>query len=612
MNSILTNTMKTILLSVMTLLSISITTTAQTELNDPLPFLGNIELFKITPDGNMVVYLADQITDGVFELFSVPVDGGTPIRLNTDLPTNGDVLISEIAFRISPDSNTVLYIAEQNTNSLFELFSVPITGGTPTRLNDDLASGGNVIDFAINPDGSRAVYFADQNANNRNELFSVPIMGGTVTQLTDFSEGGNALFTSSQIQITSDSNTIVYVADPNTDAVNELFSVPITGGTPIRLNPDLINGGDVGGDFILSPDGNIVVYAADQIADGFREIFAVPINGGTAIRLNDTLPIANGGGDVEEFAISTDGNNVIYMADQNITDMVELFAVPITGGASLRLTPDFMTNTDVIDFQISSDSVRVVYRADINIGNVFELFSVPIIGGASVQLSIPVSGIQDVRDDYQISPDGQTVVHRSDPDSFNIIEIFSTSITGGTISQLNADLVSGGDVSGFVVSEDSNSVIFRADQDINSVFELYQIPISGGTPLRVNSDLVTGGDVQDDFGISADSSTVVYRSDQDVDEEIKLFSSVVETLSSYQDVLSPDAINLYPNPAQTIFNVELTNGGILEEIDIYDSLGTLVLRSKSTSINIAHLASGVYLVRLKAENSISTRKLLIN
>jgi hypothetical protein len=37
----------------------------------------------ISPDGEQVAYLADQITDGRYELFSVPIDGSAaPVRLS--------------------------------------------------------------------------------------------------------------------------------------------------------------------------------------------------------------------------------------------------------------------------------------------------------------------------------------------------------------------------------------------------------------------------------------------------------------------------------------------------------------------------------------------------
>jgi hypothetical protein len=52
---------------------------------------------------------------------------------------------------------------------------VPIGGGPVTRLNGPLTAGGNVGSFVISPDAARVVYSADQQTDGVVELFSVPI-----------------------------------------------------------------------------------------------------------------------------------------------------------------------------------------------------------------------------------------------------------------------------------------------------------------------------------------------------------------------------------------------------------------------------------------------------
>ena len=43
-------------------------------------------------------------------------------------------------FRISPDSSRMVYVADQDTNRVNELYSVALGGGTVTKLNDRRAS----------------------------------------------------------------------------------------------------------------------------------------------------------------------------------------------------------------------------------------------------------------------------------------------------------------------------------------------------------------------------------------------------------------------------------------------------------------------------------------
>ena len=189
--------------------------------------------FEISDDGEHAVFLSSQ--SFTQELFSVSTNEGNVVRLNPDLVSSGDVtILSAVSrpvtpFRISPDSERVVYIADQRSNSLFELFSVPIGGGNAVRISGDLPGGGDV---------------------------------GATGRTADF-------------QISSDSQRVVYLADQNVDGQRELFSVPIAGGAAIRLNTELtISGSDVV-DFLISPDGQQVLYLADQNDNDTFELFRV-------------------------------------------------------------------------------------------------------------------------------------------------------------------------------------------------------------------------------------------------------------------------------------------------------------------------------------------------
>lgn len=82
-----------------------------------------------------------------------------------------------------------------------------------------------------------------------------------------------------------------------------------------------------------------------------------------------------------------------------------------------------------------------------------------------------------------------------------------------------------------------------------------------------------------DFGILSNTQKII-------------FSEGV--LTNVDDRSSASSIHVFPNPAEeTIKVVGLADG---ESVKIYNMVGTLVLVSQSSVINVSHLADGQYLV----------------
>lgn len=142
---------------------------ANIKLNGVMPSFGSVIFFQISPDGRYAVYVADQTTDGVNELYSVLLGGGPPIRLNPPLPVGRNVT----SFQISPDSSRVVYQANQDTPNVRDLYSVPTKGPAAAgiKLNGPLVAGGNVLAYSISPDSGRTVYIADQDTAGVLELY---------------------------------------------------------------------------------------------------------------------------------------------------------------------------------------------------------------------------------------------------------------------------------------------------------------------------------------------------------------------------------------------------------------------------------------------------------
>jgi Tol biopolymer transport system component len=503
------------------------------KLNAPLTEGGDVSFPIISPDGSTVVYAADQEIDGRTEQYSVPIGGGsTPIKLNP--PVGGSGVFSVLT-RITADSTAAVFRANGN------LFSAPINGGTPVRLNRPLPAGGIVFSFQLSPDGSTVVYNADQDTDNVREIYSVPVAGGTVTRLNaSMTAGGNSF---SSGRISPDGGTVIYRADQDTDEVFELYSVPISGGSVTKLNPPLPSGADVGDEnFEFSPDGSTVVFAVTEGTLGRRALYSVPAQGGPATRL--TPPLVDGGrinflGFDRYRMISPEGSRVVYTADQDTDDQVELYSVPIEGGTVTRLNPPLLPG-QVVDslHEVSADGSTVVYQT-FSESEPSEVFSVPTVGGPVTRLNAPLPSTDEVLS-FQLSHDGSFVVYTTFPrdaippspskasvspkGDFSLpTGLFSAPIDGGPVQTLATGFAEGSGLNDFSISPDNQSVIYTADQDTPGTFELYRVSRLGGPVEKLNAPVVSGGNIFS-FEIAPDSNTVVYRGDQDTDDVFELFS----------------------------------------------------------------------------------------
>jgi len=486
----------------------------------------------ISPDGLWVVYWQDAETDLAYELWSVRLPAGTPVRISGILPADG----YNYDFAISPDSARVIYLAEQDTDNVAELYSVPISGpaSAGVKLNGALVAGGKVMWFLISPDSSRVVYWANQETAAIWELYSVPISGPASAGVKlngTFVAGGGV---SKSFAISPDSSRVVYKANQQTAAVLELYSVPISGpaSAGVKLNGALVANGEVL-NWAISPDSSRVVYRADQQTDEVWELYSVPLAGPAVagVKLNGGLVE---GGDVNtSFKISPDSSHVVYWADQDTNDVSELYSVPLAGPAvaGVKLNASLVAGGGVGEFAISPYSSRVVYRADQETDGVFELYSVPLDGPSEevIKISGPMVSGGNV-ESFMISPDDVWAVYIADQELDEYRTGHRAKIDGsygpdGVISA-SSGLVYPVTYQ-YLIAPDSTFVAERANWIlVDSIVRIWTYPLAG-TPDVQGTDWL-GGELQQDgdciyFQLLPDSSGAIYIADQEVDEEYALY-----------------------------------------------------------------------------------------
>src|SRR5262249_35035121 len=126
-------------------------------------------------DDERVVYVADAESDAL-ELYVAPLDGSRNARkLDARLVSGGNVLP---AFQLTPRGETLVYAADARADETVGLFQLPLVGArAATRPNAPFVEGGDVLVtsrgpvFAITPDGANVIYIADQDTNGVFELY---------------------------------------------------------------------------------------------------------------------------------------------------------------------------------------------------------------------------------------------------------------------------------------------------------------------------------------------------------------------------------------------------------------------------------------------------------
>ncbi len=488
--------------------------------------------FQLSPDGLSVAYVADEDADKVYELYSVPIDGGRsavrharrlparPLKLNGPLPPGGDVGVHGedshwgSSFAISADGTQVVYRASQDTAFQVELYTVPLDGSAPSRkLNPPLALGpspGDVVSFSLSADGERVVYRADQEVDERFELYAAPAEPGAepVKLSPPLVPGGDVVLQ----RLGQDARTAVYVADQTQDGVLELFSVPVDGSAPaVQLNPPLVAGGTVSyfGDydgFQLSPDGSLAVYYAEQDRNNIIELYSVPLDASApAVKLN--APLVPGSDVSPRARITGDGARVVYRASQEAVGVFELYSVPIDAGSPpVKLNGPMVAGGDVAfpgeSIFVSPDGERVLYIADQTTDEVYELFSAPSDGSsAPVKLNGTLAGeLSRVPGSVQLGPDSARAVYRASQETFGVFELYSVSTDGsGGPIVLNGALVQGGDVDpGFQITADSARVVYVADETVDGRSDLHSVPLDGSASAILLAANVDGFDLAPD------------------------------------------------------------------------------------------------------------------
>jgi Tol biopolymer transport system component len=417
-------------------------------LGDRVVSPGYVTEIQFTPDGERIVYAITDGRDELGrpnELYTVPSSGGVPAKLNllrgderilgTAMSADGRYVVyqSQIANTVpiplstTSTSNTSLNVSTAADTASHPLLSiVPLVDGT-VKVIDDAVSP-----WALSGDGRYLIYAGQPTASFAPSLYAVDLETGTKTSL------GLPVDTSGFILafLPSPSHAL-YLFGSSEVGPWDLYSAPLTGGVARKLNtegPVLVNTGS------LMPGvaaGRVIFYGEDKGGTSFS-LFSAPVDGRPLVRLSADLDLDVFYGD--RFVLSKNGRRVVYLAPAHAgaADQHFLSGVPVDGSTPpmmLGELPAVPVSSNPRLFAVSPDGNWVIYPDYGNSdGN---LRAVRTDGSARITLN-------DLNSRVRIDDEARVLPALITPDSRRVVFEANSSVATGATGLYVADLVAPG------------------------------------------------------------------------------------------------------------------------------------------------------------------------
>jgi len=502
------------------------------KLNGPLA--GNVSAFAWTPDGRHVLYGAARYTPDIDVVTSVRVSDGSEVVYDPYPFFPGSAHASEFVFLPDAELVGVRYYTFDGT-------SFPPHTGSPLYIFERATAAEVTVTGALSPrflaDGRmlyRTSFTAYRGSTYERAWSGRWDVDGPSLELSPPEQPDNHV---SLVLLAPRAGVAVFGWRDTIFSANnaELLAVPIGGGTPVPLTPPPAGSQRTWVEAVhVRTSDELVIYTADE-AQYVQELWAVPVDGSLPTRR--LSPPLVPGRSVFDPTVSPDEARVVFLSDADLYQTYELWSADVDGGTSVRLSGPMTTGGDVglDDFWISPDSTRVVYLADQRVDGVEELFSAPLDGHApAVRLHPALPASADALSAVHFTPDGRFVVFAVHTSAGGVLLAAPTDASSPPVN-LNSPFPAGGgvleDASGILstvaLAPGGLHVFFLGAQDTVGVVELYSVPLDGGAPPRKwNAPLVLGGNVNA-FALRPSPGAVLYRADQDTDERFELYRSAL-------------------------------------------------------------------------------------
>lgn len=149
---------------------------------------------------------------------------------------------------------------------------------------------------------------------------------------------------------------------------------------------------------------------------------------------------------------------------------------------------------------------------------------------------------------------------------------------------------------------------YISSTEITAAGAWYEWDITGYLLSQLNLDGVVSVCLQDHAGAN---EIIYFNSKEAADHHPELVLSVTETLNDQPNDKTGFEMNIYPNPAFSVLNVSIPEGGF-DHLAIYNLSGQMMLSrhdvGHSVKLNIEHLKESIYLLKVAGAFGTFTRK----
>jgi Tol biopolymer transport system component len=407
---------------------------------------GKASLAAISPDGKYVAHVV--VESGQQSLWMRQV----ATTSNVQIVPPAAVRYDGLAF--SPDGNFVYYSTYPQTETRATLYSVPVLGGTPKRVFENIDSG-----VSFSPDGQR--FAAVRGVRDESDLLIVRA-DGTLEKTLATTQAQNR-FALNNPSWSPDGRWIA-VAQTVTDA-NGFFMRVVsvdaqTGAIQSIGAKRWLSVGDVA----WMPDGKSIVFTASDFEPA--QIWRLSYPAGKAQKITNDLSNFVG------MSVSSDGRSMV------VTQTVEdAHLWTLDSGSASALARQITNGSGRADggFGLSwTPDGKVVYSSAAS-GGKYDIWICNSDGTNAMLLSTGADG----NGNPVVSADGRYVVFRSLRGGS--IRIWRANIDGGNPQPLSPGPLD----SAPILTPDGRWIIYSSGDSIP--YKIWKVPIEGGSPVEIPS-----------------------------------------------------------------------------------------------------------------------------